>query len=55
MFASRAVNNSRALSGTRDVKKLHVEISGKISMWLDHGFFSSRDRREGGEYGHVNL
>lgn len=45
MFAARAMNNLSALSGTRHVKKTHVEISGKNFNAVGSGiFFQTRQK-----------
>lgn len=39
MFASRAMNNARAQSGTRHEKNLTWKYQERISMLLGQGFF----------------
>lgn len=48
MYESRAMNNSRAQSGTRHVKKTHVEISGKnFNCWVRDFFPAETEGQEG--------
>lgn len=47
MFASRAMNNLRALSGTRHVRKPHVEISRNNFNAVGSGIFFFQTRQKG--------
>lgn len=48
MLASRAMNNSRAQTGTRHAKNTHMEISGKnFNCWVRDFFPAQTEGQEG--------